>query len=404
MTRRIALLILFALSASVRADAKHPIQLLREDQSLLKAPAFEAAKDFKTNPPAIRAIFYATKPYAGKPTKTFAYLGIPAHKAGEKLPAMVLIHGGGGTAFDRWVKVWNDRGYAAIAMDLCGCLPIQADDKKGWKRSETGGPAGWDASFTQLDSPLTDQWQYHALCDILLAHSLLRSLPEIDADRIGVTGISWGGYLTGLVVGVDSRFKFAVPVYGCGFIDECVWKPTLEKMGPAKAREWLDLWDPRHYLKGATTPMLWVSGTNDFAYPFPALQKSYRLPQAAHTLCITLRMPHGHGPAGENPQAIHAYADAFLKEGVPLPIITTQGHEKTTAWITFTAKTAVTKAELLYTKDTGPWQKRLWQTMPAKIGDDYKISAPLPVGTKVYFFNLIDERGLVVSSEHVEVP
>ena len=37
--------------------------------------------------------------------------------------AMVLVHGGGGTAFDAWVRAWVKAGYAAIAMDTCGALP-----------------------------------------------------------------------------------------------------------------------------------------------------------------------------------------------------------------------------------------------------------------------------------------
>ena len=36
---------------------------------------------------------------------------------------MVLVHGGGGTAFAEWVKAWTSRGYAAIAMDTCGQIP-----------------------------------------------------------------------------------------------------------------------------------------------------------------------------------------------------------------------------------------------------------------------------------------
>src|SRR5258706_7831320 len=128
---KILLLILMVFAAKATAQAVHPIQLIREDQSLLGPPAYEAAKEFKTESAAIRAIFFDTKPYQGKLTKTFAYLGVPAHEAGQKLPAMVLIHGGGGTAFYRWGKVLNDRGYAAIAMDLCGCLPVREGDKKG---------------------------------------------------------------------------------------------------------------------------------------------------------------------------------------------------------------------------------------------------------------------------------
>jgi dienelactone hydrolase len=405
MPRLTPLLLLALVVAQARA-ADHPIQLLRADKALLRPPKYESAPpEFKPADPEIRAILYDAKPFAGKPTKAFAYLGIPKHAPGEKVPAMVLIHGGGGTAFDRWVKVWTDRGYAAISMDLCGALPVKAEDKRSWRRNPQGGPPGWDASFTQIDAPLADQWQYHALADILLAHSLIRSLPDVDADRVGATGISWGGYLTCLAVGVDDRFKFAVPVYGCGFYDECVWQPTLDKMRPEKKQQWLDQWDPRHYLKGATTPMLWVDGTNDFAYPLGALQKSYRLPEGPRTLCVTLRMPHGHGPAGENPEVIRAYADSFFKDAAPLPTITAQGRDaKTnTAWATFTSKTAVPKAELLYTQDTGPWQKRLWKTAPATVGDDYKVTAKLPDGTKVYYLNLIDERGVAVSTEHEEL-
>jgi dienelactone hydrolase len=403
-------LFLALILATASSAQQHPIDLIKADATLLQPPRFEAAPaEFKVADPTIRAILFDAKPYQGKPTKTFAYLGLPDGAGpGKKVPAVVLIHGGGGTAFDRWVKVWTARGYAAIAMDNCGAFPVKSEDpkQKGWRRNPQGGPPGWDASFTQMDAPITDQWQYHALSDILLAHSLIRSLPEVDAERVGVTGISWGGYLTCLTVGVDARFKFAVPVYGCGFYDECVWQPTLEKMPPEKSKQWLDQWDPRHYLKGATTPMLWVTGTNDFAYPFGALQKSYRLPRGERTLSVTLRMPHGHGPAGENPEVIRAFADSVFLNGAPLPVITAQGRDETgrTAWATFTAKTAVTKAELLYTADTGPWQKRLWKAVPAAVGDDYKASAAIPPGTKVYYLNLIDEHGIPVSTEHVEVP
>ena len=153
----------------------------------------------------VKSFYYEGPAYKGRPTRIFAYYGVPAQAAtsaidGEqKFPAMVLIHGGGGTAFDRWVKLWNSRGYAAIAMDLCGCVPVGTYGN--WQRDELGGPPGWDASFSQLDDPIEDQWTWHAVSAVALAHSLIRSYPEVDADRIGVTGISWGGYLTSIVAG-----------------------------------------------------------------------------------------------------------------------------------------------------------------------------------------------------------
>ena len=80
-----------------------------------------------------------------------------------------------------------------------------------------GGPPGW-GGFDQVDSPRADQWTYHAVADVILAHSLLRSLPEVDADRTGVTGISWGGYLTCIVAGVDADLNLPFQSMAAGFI------------------------------------------------------------------------------------------------------------------------------------------------------------------------------------------
>ncbi len=38
-------------------------------------------------------------------------------------------------------------------------------------------PSGWDASFGQLDSPVEDQWTYHAVSAVALGHTLLRPIP-----------------------------------------------------------------------------------------------------------------------------------------------------------------------------------------------------------------------------------
>jgi len=356
--------------------------------------------------PDVTSLFYAGLPYQGKPTRIFAYYGVPKSPEGEsapqKFPAMVLIHGGGGTAFDRWVKVWNARGYAAIAMDLCGCVPVGTYGK--WQRHEHAGPAGWDASFTQLDLPLEDQWTYQAVSAVALGHSLLRSFPEIDADRIGVTGISWGGYLTSIVAGVDNRFQFAVPVYGCGFLGEnSAWLPQFEKLGPDKASLWLRQWDPSAYLNQARMPILWVNGTNDFAYPMDSWQKSYRLAPGPRTLCLRVRMPHGHGPAGENPEEIHVFANHHLKGGKPLPRISSQGQSGTQAWATFSSPVPLKRAELCWTGDGGRWQERKWRQSPATVNPESgKITADVPAEARVFYLNLFDERDCVVSTEHFE--
>lgn len=372
-------------------------------ETLSKAPAVFSADEAKAE--GVKSFFYQGVNYHGKPTRVFAYYGVPenqADSAGKKFPAMVLVHGGGGSAFDRWVKLWNKRGYAAIAMDLCGCVPVGTYGN--WQRHEQGGPPGWDASFQQVNEPIQDQWTYHAASAVALAHSLIRSYPEVDTDRIGVTGISWGGYMTCVVAGLDSRFQFAAPVYGCGFLgSNSAWLPAFDRIGPTQSSIWLKNWDPSNFLVSAKMPMLWVNGTNDFAYPMDSWQKSYRLPAVARELCLRVRMPHNHTPDGENPEEIRVFADAQFGRGKPLAKILEQGQTDGKAWAKYQGEVPIVKAELNFTTNTGRWQERKWQSISATIDANTKqVEASIPAEAKAFYLNLFDERNCVVSTEHVE--
>ena len=158
-------------------------------------------------------------------------------------------------------------------------------------------------------------------------------------------------------------------------------------------------WDPSVYLGEAHLPMLWVTGSNDFAYTLGAMQRSYRLPTGPRTLCVRLRMPHGHGGAGENPEEIRVFADSLLKVGPSLVRIAGSGREGTKAWATYASLVPVVRAELNFSRGTERWQDRQWEMLPAD-GTEGRISAQLPEGTRVYYFNLTDDRGCVVSTEH----
>ncbi|MBI2300479.1 MAG: acetylxylan esterase [Armatimonadetes bacterium] len=377
-----------------------PVGPMWDLDALSKAPQTWPAEGFTSATEGIRAVYYEGLPWHGKPTRVFAWIGLPKVEPGRKVPGIVLVHGGGGTAFDTWVKLWTSRGYAAISMDTCGCVP--KGTYGNWERNPQGGPPGW-GGYGQIDQPREDQWTHHAVADAVLADSLLRSLPEVDAERIGVTGISWGGYLCSIIAGVDDRFKFAVPVYGCGFTRDHAFAGSVNGLGKERGDRWMRWWDPSVYLRDARMPMLWVTGTNDFAYWFPALQKSYRLPPGPRTLAVRLRMPHGHGPAGEGPEEIHAFADSIVNGGDRLPLITHQGRSGSTAWCTFRSKVPVVKAELLYTKGKQPnWPDRPWEAVAAKV-EGGKVTVELPEGVTVWFINLIDERGLVLSTEDEEM-
>lgn len=380
--------IFFVLCAVVRCEG--PFDMW-DMESLSIAPAVHAAPGIESE--GVKALFYDALPWKGRPTRVFAWYGAPQGAEQQKFPAMVLVHGGGGTAFAGWVRLWNKRGYAAVAMDVCGAVP-------GAGRHDFSGPPGW-GGFNQLDWPLTDQWTYHAVADIVLAHSLLRSFPEVDAGRIGLTGNSWGGYLACIVSALDQRFKFAAPVYGCGYYDQgCSFGGILSNLPAAQSELWMKTWDPSVYLAHTRMPMLWVNGVNDYHYPPGPWQRSYRLPPGPRVISLKLSLPHGDGDLVNPPETL-AMAGHFLCHGKPLPRVVSQGRDFELVWAVIKAETPLAKAELLYTKDFGPWRDRAWKSVPAERDEtETKFSAELPDGVSACFMNFTDANGVTVSTEH----
>ena len=416
MKRLMAVFASVALAAAVQAEPAAEWTLRRGSRALWDAKALNRMpRTFPVTIPCsnscgrvegVEPIFVEGEPWRGKPTRVFAWWGLPkGADEGRKVPAMVLVHGGGGTAFATWVKTWNDRGYAAIAMDTCGGIPQGERDGRSHPRHEWSGPSGWGGSVAQIGEPIGDQWTYHAVAAVMRCHSFLRSRPEVDPDRVGLTGISWGGYLTSIVGSVDDRFRFAAPVYGCGYYE---WNPEWHHMDKdrEKLRAWFALWDPKNFFDspegGAKIPYLWCCGTNDRWYPLDAVRMSCNLLDRTVPLNLSLkhRMPHGHPPAGD-PKEISAYADAFLKDGRPLVDITHAWLEKDALRVEFDAhgRQAV-RAEVLYTCSTNALlMDRAWTV--GKVADfdaRGRLSAPVPADAVMFFANVVTDDGLVAST------
>ncbi|MDI1315025.1 PhoPQ-activated protein PqaA family protein [Prosthecobacter sp.] len=364
----------------------------------------------------IHSLTYVGEKYLGKDTEVFAFYASPITlgeaKPGTKFPAVVLIHGGGGTAFADWVHLWAKRGYAAIAMDLSGSRPPDAefDPKTGMAignghrgvrtRLPNGGPMhGHPEKFDCVLTPDTsDDWPFHAAASVMRAHSLLRSFPEVDAEHTAVTGISWGGYTTCLVASLDDRFKAAVPVYGCGFLHEgeSVQKPSIDKLGEFKAK-WVKEYDPGSLLPRCHVPILFVNGTNDVHYVLDSYMKSYNAVPGEKYLRIQIKMPHGH-PPGWAPQEIGLFIDSKCRVGKPLPVPGKPVIEGDQVKVACESVTALKKAELNYTTDTGLRSKREWKSVPAKI-EGHTITAPKPPAeANTWFITVSDERGAMVST------
>ena len=348
----------------------------------------------------VRSLYYQGRTYQGKPTRVFAYYATPATLTGESaedssLPAVVLVHGGGGAAFAEWVELWAKRGYAAIAMDLAGCGPNR-------KRLPDGGPGQSDQEkFGAIDRPSEDQWTYHAVANVILAHSLICSFREVDANRTALTGISWGGYLTCIVAGLDNRFKAAVPVYGCGFLHEnSVWLNQFAKMTPQQKDNWIQLWDPSMYVGSAAMPVFFVNGTNDFAYPLDSYSKTYGLVKGKRNFRITVNMPHGH-QQGWAPKEIGLFVDQYLKGGVPLATVMKPQLTDGKIRAKVNSRKASISANLHYTTGTMPINKLNWESVPARVEGKFIISPTPPDEATMWFLTVTDSRETIVSSEVV---
>lgn len=364
----------------------------------LKALSAAPAVTWGSRTGLVQELYYDSEPLNGTPTRVFAYLGRPAEQSSTPQPAIVLVHGGGGKAFSAWAEHWAKRGYVAIAMDLSGNGPNG--------RLADGGPDQSDSvkfrNFTEADA--RDMWTYHAVAAVVRAHSLLRSLPEVDPERTGITGISWGGYLTCIVAGVDPRFKVAVPVYGCGFLGEnSVWKDNaLAKMDANARALWLQLFDPGQYLGKVRRPILFVNGTTDFAYPLDSYQKSYRLvPSNQRHVSVAVNRPHGH--IWTFPE-VDAFVDHVLRESPALVRVSASATKDQRLAVKLSDAGPFQQISLCYTTNSGPWQKRVWHTAPAQL-DGKQLSAQLPPQRPlVAFLAIKDEQGRHMSSEHVELP
>ncbi|MBD3267448.1 alpha/beta fold hydrolase [bacterium] len=346
------------------------------------------------------ALTYKALPYQDIPqTTVFAYYSTPGILENDRsldtnLPAIVLVHGGGGKAFAKWVELWAGYGYAAIAMDLAGCGP----DKTPLKN---GGPGQKDTTkFGNIDQPIKNQWTYHAVANVILAHSLIRSFPEVDKNRTAITGISWGGYLTCIVAGLDNRFQAAVPVYGCGFLHEnSTWLDWFEKkFTKEQSRKWVKLWDPSQYVGAAAMPMLFVNGGKDFAYHPSSHAKTYALVKSKKNLRFTPELPHGH--IFDKPKEIKRFIDSHLKDGTPLPKIVSVKTNGQTILAIVKSPTQLQSASLHYTTDPLRMnnRNREWITLPAKRKGKQIHAKLLDKPITIWFLTVTDTQDARVSS------
>lgn len=420
--RWVILVLLGAAMAGSAADKighapELPESLPWDLEQLADAPEFRWLDEKRP----VRALTYVGQDYLNEPSEVFAYYASPETIGGNtatenEYPAVVLIHGGGGTAFTTWAWMWASRGYAAIAMDLSGHRPPKSifdeesgeliedlglgrENKKLRTRLDFGGPDhGDDETYDSVGGDVSDDWPYHAVGNVIRAHSLIRSFREVDPTRTAVTGISWGGYTTCIVASLDTRFAAAVPVYGCGFLHEgeSVQKPAIDNLEmPA---EWVKLYDPSSYLGACRVPILFVNGNQDKHYPLDSYAKSYELVPGDKSIRIEVGMKHSH-QHGWAPEEIGLFIDGHCNQGYPLAKLGKPQIRDGQVIVSVESSLPIKEAKLHFTRSEGPLTKRKWELQPVAFEGGKVTAKTPPKEATIWFISVTDERGAMVSSE-----
>ena len=221
------------------------------------------ARDPFPDDPRIKAIRFSSLPCGKRETSVFAYLGFPAAAStASPVPGMVLVHGGGGHAYAEWVRYWADHGFAAISFDGFGQRYAGPDHTyeaalDAWE-PDPASHLPMDG-FASAGKPFLEQGFTYYVADVLLAYTVLHADGRVIKEKIGATGISWGGVSLSVALGYDDRFAFAAPVYGGGFLDvsQAAWSSFFR--GPGVT----DVWDAKLLAGTVKTPVRFFDGDGD---------------------------------------------------------------------------------------------------------------------------------------------
>ncbi len=176
--------------------------------------------------------------------------------SGNKYPGLLMIHGGPQSAYLDTLNVSMQR-YAEAGYFIFFCNP----------RGSTN--YGHDYMDVVLKYGITDYKDIMNFTD-----AVLKAYPEIDPDRLGVTGGSYGGYMSNWIVGQTDRFKAAVPqrsisnwvsLFGC--TDTYYFTKWSEGGTPWDGFDELWKHSPLKYANNFKTPTLLLQNERDYRCP-----------------------------------------------------------------------------------------------------------------------------------------
>jgi dipeptidyl aminopeptidase/acylaminoacyl peptidase len=240
---------------STDGDGKNPRKLTRVNDAFLQHHQLIRPK---------RVSWHSTY---GLEIEGFLYL--PPLAAQAKAPLIVAPHGGPclawGDSYVHEFQVLAGRGYAVLAPN-------------------PRGSAGYGEPFARQN---LNDWGGEDFQDILAGIDYVIATEPIDAQRLGIGGISYGGYMTNWAITQTDRFKAAVSRNGIsslsnmGFLsDQSIWT-NLCMQGDELQKER----SPLTFAERINTPLLLLHAENDLRCPFSeSLQLFTALRKRKHTV------------------------------------------------------------------------------------------------------------------------
>ena len=242
--------------------------------------------------------------FDGKIISAFVWVPFNLNRDGSN-PAIVLPHGGptGQTTdyFNRTVIALVTRGYVCIAPNVRGSTGYGIDFQKANFKDLGGGD----------------------LQDEVYAAKFLEASGYVDAKKIGITGGSYGGYMTMMAIGKTPEV-WAAGVEEYGIINWLTMiqheDPFLQQYersllgDPEKDRATYEADSPLAYIKNAKAPLLVLQGDNDIRVPKEEAEQVAKILQDAGKTVDSHYYPNeGHGFAKRENQvdAIRRTIDWF---------------------------------------------------------------------------------------------
>ncbi len=197
----------------------------------------------------------------------------------KQYPLVVDVHGGPGAAeLSSWPGSWN----FALALASSGYFVFMPNPR---------GSFGNGEEFTRAN---VRDFGYGDLRDILAGVDEAIKLAPIDPHRLGITGWSYGGYMTMFAVTQTNRFRAAMAGAGIANYQSYYGQNKIDQwMIPFFGKSVYD--DPEIYARSspitfitkATTPTLVIVGDSDGECPTP---QSYEFWHALKTLGVETQL------------------------------------------------------------------------------------------------------------------